>query len=72
MIGEAHIVGFHVYFDEKRIRPILKQEKREWVAFSHFRSLQRAATPTVKPFLRILLPDFLGGLLKTIFPFSGL
>ena len=25
MAEEAHIVGFHVYFDEKRIRPILKQ-----------------------------------------------
>ena len=30
---QTHIVGFHVYFDEKRIRPILKQEKAGRLAF---------------------------------------
>ena len=71
-VSVAHIVRIHVYFDEKWIRPIFKQEKRKWVAVSLFQSVQRTATPTVKPFLRVHLPEFLGGLLKAIFPFSGL
>ena len=48
----THIEGFHVYFDEKWIRPIFKQEKRKWVAVSDSSSFQRPPTPTVKPFLR--------------------
>lgn len=68
----AHIVGIHVHFDEKQIRPIFKQEKREWVAVATPPCSQRTATPTVKRFLRVHLPEFLGGLLKAIFPFSRL
>ena len=61
-----------MYFDEKWIRPIIKQVKRKWVAVSHFPASQRTATPTVKPFLRVRLSDFLGGLLKPFFLFCGL
>ena len=66
------MVRFHVYFDEKWIRPIFKQEKREWVAVATPPCSQRTAMPTVKPFLRVHLPEFLGGLLNGVFRFSGL
>ena len=52
-VSVAHIVRIHVYFDEKWIRPIFKQEKREWVAVATHPCSQRTATPTVKPFLRV-------------------
>ena len=71
-VSGAHIVWIHVYFDEKQIRPILKQEKREWIAVATPPCSQRTATPTVKPFLRVHLPEFLGGLLNGVFRFSGL
>ena len=56
-----------MYFDEKCFRPILKQEKRTWLAFAARPASHRPAEPTVMRFLRVQKIGFLGGLLEPLF-----